>query len=416
MPGLVVGEVDDDHLRPEPEQVEPARRALGARREVEQAVADLRDRGAEPARAAGRRQRVGDVVAGQAADRDRDPGDLDDLASRRRRSASTMPAVADEVGPAAALDDGARRSASRRRASVNSATSRPDAAGDRRDERVVGVEDDPAVGLRDPADRRLDLGQLGQGMDALQVEVVGRDVGQDARVVRLVADAAQDDPAPGRLEDGDVDVAAGEDLLRAARARSSRPGSTIRSSTRTPSEVVVPTRRPARSRMWVISRVTVLLPLVPEIDTIGTRRSASRIHVGGVVRGLGDPLRPARSSRSCAPVRLGASRDGETSRSARARAASVSVRARSRAGPREGDDPVARVGRAMDGQPAPALAVVERAAAGPRRRRRRRRSGQSRAGTSAPSRTSACRPGSRWPYQVRRRPTATSSLTTGSSR
>ena len=34
----------------------------------------------------------------------------------------------------------------------------------------------------------------------------------------------------------------------------------------------------------MISRVTVLLPFVPEIDTTGTRRSASRIHAGGVVR------------------------------------------------------------------------------------------------------------------------------------
>ncbi len=30
-------------------------------------------------------------------------------------------------------------------------------------------------------------------------------------------------------------------------------------------------------------RVTVLLPLVPEIETIGIRRSASRIHDGGAV-------------------------------------------------------------------------------------------------------------------------------------
>ena len=34
----------------------------------------------------------------------------------------------------------------------------------------------------------------------------------------------------------------------------------------------------------MISRVTVLLPFVPEIETIGTRRSASRIQAGGVVR------------------------------------------------------------------------------------------------------------------------------------
>ena len=86
-------------------------------------------------------------------------------------------------------------------------------------EGVVGVEHDPAAGLGDAADRRLDLGQLGECVDALQVQVVGRDVGQNARLVRLVADAAQDDPAAGGLEDRHVDVAAGQDLLRAARSR-----------------------------------------------------------------------------------------------------------------------------------------------------------------------------------------------------
>ena len=43
----------------------------------------------------------------------------------------------------------------------------------------------------------------------------------------------------------------------------------------------------------MISRVTVVLPFVPEIETAGTRRSASRIQDGGVVRASGDALRPA---------------------------------------------------------------------------------------------------------------------------
>ena len=92
-----------------------------------------------------------------------------------------------------------------------------DASRDGRHQGIVAVEHDPAVGLRDPADRGLDLGELGQGVDALQVEVVGRHVGEDRGVVRLVAHPAQDDPAAGGLEDRDVDVGAGEDLLRAAR-------------------------------------------------------------------------------------------------------------------------------------------------------------------------------------------------------
>ena len=50
-----------------------------------------------------------------------------------------------------------------------------------------------------------------------------------------------------------------------------------------PSEVVVPTCRPAMTRMWVMSRVTVLLPFVPDTETIGMVRSTSRIHAGGEV-------------------------------------------------------------------------------------------------------------------------------------
>ena len=42
--GLVVGEVDDDDPRPEPEQVEPSGRAVGRGAEVDEAVGDLRDR------------------------------------------------------------------------------------------------------------------------------------------------------------------------------------------------------------------------------------------------------------------------------------------------------------------------------------------------------------------------------------
>ncbi len=80
--------------------------------------------------------------------------------------------------------------------------------------------------------------------------------------------------------------------------------------------------------MWVISRVTVDLPLVPEIETIGTRRSASRIHVGGAVPAAAIRSLQRVQSRSWAPVNC-AVRDGETSRSARAMAASVRTRARS---------------------------------------------------------------------------------------
>ena len=76
----------------------------------------------------------------------------------------------------------------------------------RHQQRIVGVEHDRAIGARDAADDRLDLGQLGQRVQALQVEVIGADVGQHAGVVRLVRQAAQQDAATGRFEDGNLDL------------------------------------------------------------------------------------------------------------------------------------------------------------------------------------------------------------------
>jgi hypothetical protein len=106
------------------------------------------------------------------------------------------------------------------------------------------------------------------------------------------------------------------------------PASTIRSSTRTPSEVVVPTFRPADSRMCVMSRVTVLLPFVPLIETIGTRRSSSRIQAGGVALAAAIRAVQRASRRSWCPVSR-AVLDGDTSRSDSASAASAMARARS---------------------------------------------------------------------------------------
>ncbi len=161
------------------------------------------------------------------------------------------------------------------------------------------------------------------------------------------------------------------------------PGSTIRSSTRTPSEVVVPTWRPARSRTWVISRVTVLLPLVPrdrhDRDAADRRRAATRAasRAPPAIRSV----QRARS-RSWAPVSR-AVRDGETSRSASASAASVRVSARS--APTHGKvtiqwpgsderwtarPPRPRHGRRAGGGSRPTVAATP--------------SGQSRVGTAAP--------------------------------
>ena len=192
------------------------------------------------------------------------------------------------------------------------------------------------------------------------------------------------------------------------------PGSIRRSSTSTPSEVVVPTCRPAPIRMCVTSRVTVLLPFVPEIEMTGTRRSASRIQDAGVVRASRIRSDQRTSSRSWLPVRR-AVRDGETSRPPRARAASVMVCARS--APTQGNVMIQ-----CPGSDERWTATPPRPSPWSDRRRRIQpttatmSSGQSRGGTDAPRSTSAWRPGSRWPYQVRRRPMATSSFTTGTSR
>ena len=70
----------------------------------------------------------------------------------------------------------------------------------------------------------------------------------------------------------------------------------------------------------------------------------------------------------------------------------------------------------MDGDAAAPLAVIDPQAADPADELRRSRRGQSRGRDPRAEADEACRPGSRWPYQVRRRPMATSTLTTGSSR
>ena len=89
----------------------------------------------------------------------------------------------------------------------------------------------------------------------------------------------------------------------------------------------MPVRRPAPIRMWLISRVVVLLPFVPLIDTIGIRRSASRIQVGGrrSASSIRADQRPSR--RAWPPVRR-AVRAGDALRSVRATAASAIARVR----------------------------------------------------------------------------------------
>ena len=124
------------------------------------------------------------------------------------------------------------------------------------------------------------------------------------------------------------------------------PSSTIVSSMRTPSETAVPVCRPAARKMRVIIRVVVDFPFVPVMLTVGTRRSGSRIHVGGSVaavamrstaRAITPLVIPIRSPRTWVE-----SGDREPDRGVGDGLGPTALL------PRERDDPVPRLGAAMD--------------------------------------------------------------------
>ena len=348
----------------ETEQVESAGRAIGRRSEVDEAVT-------RPASIDAPRPRAAAAAARTLATlwRARPPiviGMVRTSAIRSRRGPGALdePAALDEVGEPAgrlvAADDRGQRA---RFGDAEVRDGSADPAADRGDERIVAIEHDPTVRLRHPADRRLDLGELRQRVDALEVEVVRRDVGEDADLVRLVAHAAQDESAPGRLEDRDVEVRAAED-------RCAPPG---------------PVQSPGFDH-----------PLVDE-DTVRGRRPD--VSAGGdedvgdqpghrrlAVR-AGDRHRRDASVRVADPRRRGDAGRGDALRPARdvpflgtrqlrrARWRDVPFGERQcglgegpgtlLADPRERHDPVPGVGRSMDGQTTSALAVVGTQAADP---------------------------------------------------
>ena len=59
-------------------------------------------------------------------------------------------------------------------------------------------------------DHALDLGELVEGVDALQAEVVGGDVGDHGDVVAGQPDALEQDAAAGGLGDGELDLGVGQ--------------------------------------------------------------------------------------------------------------------------------------------------------------------------------------------------------------
>ena len=165
------------------------------------------------------------------------------------------------------------------------------------------------------------------------------------------------------------------------------PGSTIRSSMSTPSEVV---RRRVARRAQDVGDQPGHGGLAVGPGDRDDRDAPLRVADPGRRSrpGRRDPLAPARPEPLLARRSAAAVRDGEMSRSARAMAASVRTRARSSAGPRERDDPVARVGRAMDRQARIGPRRGPRAAGGPSRRSRR-----SDRATRAPAPSRRARPG-----------------------
>ena len=193
--------------------------------------------------------------------------------------------------------------------------------------------------------------------------MVGGDVGQDAGVVRLVAHAAQDDAAPGRLEDRDVDVAAGGSAGRrrgrsSRRARSSarRRGRRPRSSSRRDAR---PDRRSASAGGW--SSTCRWSPRWRSSES-GARHRGPR-PAGGrgapAIRSVQRarirswaPVRRTRRAGVAASVRQGHRRFGDQPRPFRT-------------DPWIGHDPVARIGRAMDPDPADALGPLAPEATGP---------------------------------------------------
>ena len=242
--------------------------------------------------------------------------------------------------------------------------------------------------------------------------MVGRHVGEHARLVRRVAHAAQQDPAAGRLEDRDVHVGPPEDHRRAA-----RPGPVAGLDQALVDEDAVRRRRPD-------------VAAGPEQD-VGDEPRDGGLAVRPADRDDGDAaLRvadPGRRGRPCRrdpclprlheaclrPREARAAIGGHAAAPARRRPPRSSAPALRRATARS--RPSVRGRRAVDGDGAGVLPV----------RARRRRvhatssataSGQSRAGTGRASRTSAGSAGIRYPRHARVRPTETSTLTIGSSR
>ena len=152
----------------------------------------------------------------------------------------------------------------------------------REDPRIVGVEDVPTLRPRDARDDALHLGELVDGVDAVQAQMVLGHVRHDGDVVVPDADASQQHASPRRLEHRHVGLL-GERARGSAEARSSRrTRPAMPSSRNTPSVDEYATVLPALRTRCASSRTVVVFPFVPVTCTTGIGRIGDGRHVAGL--------------------------------------------------------------------------------------------------------------------------------------
>ncbi len=210
---LVVRVVEHDHPFTEHVDVRAARVRLGVGQERAQPLHDRLPGDADRERRRRSRHRVVHVLGRDARERHRYLLEVDERARATARELREMP-VEHREDPASVGESFPKG----RMAGIEGAHERPATRTSVHGQhpRVVGVQHVPAVGLRDGGDRGLDLRELVDRVDAVQAEVIGRDVRDDRDVVVAGADAAEQDAPPGGLEDRDVDARLRERHLRAA--------------------------------------------------------------------------------------------------------------------------------------------------------------------------------------------------------
>ena len=193
--------------------------------------------------------------------------------------------------------------------------------------------------------------------------MIGGDVRDDADLVGLVAHASQHEPAASRLEDGDVEVGPAEDLPRAARA-----GPVAGLDHSLVDEHAVGGRRAD--------------PPLRQHEDVGRQASDGALAVRARDRddrdppvGVADPRRRRRPGIGDRRLPAGNGARRRRTVAGRTRGRDIPLGQGDRrlgnrvgplgAGPRERDDPVSRIRRAMDDDAGAALAVVDAQSANP---------------------------------------------------